>query len=160
MRTFFLLINIVFLSSCAVFQPKEFTVESLNEELLTLDRKPILFREVLEKNKGKKIFVQFFATYCPYSQRSFKDVLNFQKKNPKLEYVFLSVDHSYNDWKQGLESIHVKGEHYYVKKKGDEALGKFLKLKTIPRFLIIDEEGKIAVYKTSKVSNKLQNKAY
>ncbi|MDP2542452.1 hypothetical protein CSC81_12210 [Tenacibaculum discolor] len=158
MRTFFLLITIVFLSSCAVFQPKEFTFEPLKEELLTLDRKPILFKEVLEKNKDKKIFVQIFATYCPYSQRSFKDVLNFQKKNPELAYIFLSVDHSYHDWKRGLESIPVKGQHYYIQKKGKGTLGEFLKLKTIPRFLIIDEEGNISVYKLSKVSDKLQNK--
>ncbi|RKF04507.1 thioredoxin-like protein [Tenacibaculum lutimaris] len=155
MRTFFLLITIVFLSSCAVFQPKEFTLKPLNEELLTLDRKPILFKEVLEKNKGKKIFVQIFATYCPYSQRSFKDVLNFQKKNPELSYIFLSVDHSYHDWKRGLESIPVEGQHYYIQKKGKGALGEFLKLKTIPRFLVIDEGRNIKVFKSSKVSDKL-----
>ncbi|MGG6231047.1 TlpA family protein disulfide reductase [Tenacibaculum sp. SDUM215027] len=159
MRIFFILITVVFLSSCSVFQPKEFTSASLNEELLNLEREPISFQKVLEKNKGKKMLIQIFATYCPYSQRSFDDVLLFQKKNPRLEYVFLSVDHSYHDWKRGLESIPVKGQHYYIQKKGKGALGEFLKLKTIPRFLIIDKEGKIRVYKSSKVSDKLQNKA-
>jgi len=155
MRIFFLLITVVFLSSCAVFQPKKITLGPLNEELLTLDRKSILFKEVLEKNKGKKIFVQIFATYCPYSQRSFKDVLNFQKKNPELAYIFLSVDHSYHDWKRGLESIPVKGQHYYIQKKGKGTLGEFLNLKTIPRFLVIDEDRSIKVFKSSKVSDKL-----
>ncbi|AZJ33727.1 MULTISPECIES: TlpA family protein disulfide reductase [Tenacibaculum] len=155
MRTFFLLTIIVFLSSCAVFQPKHFTETSLNEELLTLERESISFKEILKRNKGKKIFVQIFATYCPYSQKSFKDVLSFQKKNSQFEYVFLSVDHSYHDWKRGLESIPVKGQHYYIQKKGKGELGKFLKLKTIPRFLIVDEEGSIEIFKSSKVSDKL-----
>lgn len=155
MRTFFLLTIIVFLSSCAVFQPKHFTETSLNEELLTLERESILFKEVLKRNKGKKIFAQIFATYCPYSQRSFKDVVSFQKKNSQFEYMFLSVDHSYHDWKRGLESIPVKGQHYYIQKKGKGELGKFLKLKTIPRFLIVDEEGSIEIFKSSKVSDKL-----
>jgi len=158
MRKFCLLIVIVFLSGCAVFQPKHFTQTSLNEELLTLERESIPFKEILKQNKGKKIFVQIFATYCPYSQRSFEDVVSFQKKNSELVYVFLSVDHSYHDWKRGLESIPVKGQHYYIPKKGKGELGEFLKLKTIPRFLMIDEEGKISVYKSSKVSDKLQNK--
>ncbi|MEE3999627.1 thioredoxin-like domain-containing protein [Tenacibaculum sp. FZY0031] len=158
MRKFGLLIAIVFLSSCAVFQPKHFTQTSLNEELLTLERKSTSFKEVLKQHKGKKIFIQIFASYCPYSQRSFEDVLLFQKKNPELTYVFVSVDHSYHDWKRGLESIFVKGQHYYLPKKGKGELGEFLNLKTIPRFLIIDEEGKIKVYKASKVSDKLQNK--
>ncbi|WP_047788440.1 TlpA family protein disulfide reductase [Tenacibaculum mesophilum] len=155
MRTFFLLTIIVFLSSCAVFQPKHFTETSLNEELLTLERESISFKEVLKRNKGKKIFAQIFATYCPYSQRSFKDVVSFQKNNPQFEYMFLSVDHSYHDWKRGLESIPVKGQHYYIQKKGKGELGKFLKLKTIPRFLIVDEEGSIEIFKSSKVSDKL-----
>ena len=159
MRIFFILIAAAFLTSCAVFQPKEFTSASLNEELLDLEREPVSFQGVLEKNKGKKILMQIFATYCPYSRRSFDDVLLFQKKNPELEYVFLSVDHSYHDWKRGLENIPVKGQHYYIQKKGEGVLGEFLKLKTIPRFLMIDEDRKIMVFKASKVSEKLQNKA-
>jgi len=155
MRTFFLLITIVFLSSCATFQPKHFTTEALKEELLTLERESISFQEILNQNQGKKIFIQIFATYCPYSQRSFKDVLSFQKKNPEFEYVFLSVDHSYHDWKRGLENIPVKGQHYYIQKKGKGALGKFLKLKTIPRFLVIDKSMNIKIFKSSKVSDKL-----
>ncbi|WP_417785453.1 TlpA family protein disulfide reductase [Tenacibaculum sp.] len=158
MRFFVLSLVFLTLTSCAVFQPENFTTEALREELLTLERNPISFQEVLNKNKGKKKFIQVFATYCPVSQDSFDDVLVFQKKNPELVYVFLSVDHSYHDWKRGLESIPVKGQHYYIPKKGKGELGEFLKLKTIPRFLIIDEEGKISVYKSSKVSNKLQNK--
>ena len=155
MRIFYLLISIIFLSSCAAFQPKHFTTEALKEELLTLERESISFQEILDQNQGKKLFVQIFATYCPYSQRSFKDVLLFQKQNPEFEYVFLSVDHSYHDWKRGLESIPVKGQHYYIQEKGKGELGEFLKLKTIPRFLVIDEDRNIKVFKSSKVSDKL-----
>ncbi len=140
------------MSSCTVFQPKHFTTEALNEELLTLERESISFQEVVKENKGKKIFVQIFANYCPVSQDSFEEVINFQKKHPDLAYVFLSVDHSYHDWKRGLEKIPVKGQHYYIQKKGVGELGKFLKLKTIPRFLVIDEKQQITVYKASKMS--------
>ncbi len=142
------------LASCA--SPKQFTNEALKENLLTLDRKPITFQEVLEKNKGKKIFAQIFASYCPVSQDSFDDVLKFQKENPDHTFIFLSVDHSYYDWKRGLEYVKPKGQFYYIEEKGDGALGKFLKLKSIPRFLKIDGQGNIVVYKTSKVSDKLK----
>ena len=157
MRFFVLSLVFLALTSCVVFQPKNFAPEALQEELLTLDRDSISFQEVLNKNEGKKKFIEVFATYCPVSQDSFDDVLAFQKKNPKIEYIFLSVDHSYFDWKRGLENIPVKGQHYYIPKKGKGALGKFLKLKTIPRFLVIDETGKIKVFKSSKVSKKIEN---
>lgn len=148
--------SILCLSSCAVFQSKRFSTNALQEKLVTLDRDSITVGELLLKNKGKTIFAQVFASYCPVSQDSFDDVLQFQKEHPEKAYIFLSVDHSYYDWKRGLKNIKPKGQFYYIPKKGDGALGKFLKLKSIPRFLKIDKEGKIKVFKSSKVSKKLK----
>lgn len=158
MKKYIALIVVFVCSSCAVFQPKHFTDMALNEVLQTTDRKEITFAEILQKNKGKKKVIQVFATYCPVSQDSFKDVAVFQEKNPSISYVFLSVDHSYLDWKRGLENIPVKGQHYYIPKKGKGALGAFLKLKTIPRFIVVDEKGKILLYKSSQVSEKITKK--
>lgn len=144
------------LMNCAAFQPKKFTKNALDEKLVTIERDSITFDEVLKKNKGKEMFVQIFATYCPVSQDSFEDVLAFQKENKNKEYVFLSVDHGYHDWKNGLKKIKPKGQFYYIPKKGEGALGKFLKLKSIPRFLNIDAKGNIKVFKTAKVTEKLK----
>lgn len=140
--------------SCAT--PKTFSDAALNDNLLNLERKSITFKEILERNKGKKVFMQIFASYCPVSQDSFDDVLQFQKENPDFNFVFLSVDHSYYDWKRGLENIKLDGQFYYIPEKGKGVLGKFLKLKSIPRFLKVDEKGNIEVFKTSKVSDKLK----
>ena len=142
--------------SCAVFEPNKFSENALNEQLLTTDRTPITLKEVLQKNIGKEKFIQLFATYCPVSQDSFYDVVKFQEENPEKAYIFLSVDHSYHDWKRGIENIAPKGEFYYIEKKGEGALAKFLKLKTIPRFLKIDTHQNIKVFKTSAVSSKLK----
>lgn len=158
MRFLLFIIGVLLFSSCAVFQPKSFNSEALNEELLTIKREPITFNGILKNNSGKKTFVQVFATYCPVSQDSFDDVVALQKENSEINYVFLSVDHSYHDWKRGLENIKVKGNHYYIPKKGKGQLGAFLKLKTIPRFLILDKNGEILLYKSSSVSERLKNK--
>jgi len=152
MKHLFFLILIT-LASCS---PKTFTKEVLNDELLTLDRKPISLKEVLNKNPDKEKFVQIFASYCQNSLNSFKDVLQFQKENPDKEYIFLSVDHGYHDWKRGLEYVKPKGSFYFIPKKGKGLLGQYLKIKTIPRFLKIDKAGNIKVFKTSKVTQKLK----
>lgn len=152
MRLFLLLVLFLTLQSCAVFHPKSFTKDALDEKLVTIDRDSISLRTILANNKGTQQFVQIFATYCPVSQDSFDDVLLFQKKNPSFNYVFLSVDHSYFDWKRALKDIPVKGQHYYIPKKGKGKLGTFLKLKTIPRFMILNEDGEIKRFKSSSVS--------
>lgn len=156
MKYTFPLLLLFILMSCATFQPKTFPQNALDEKLVTLDRDSISFQEILAKNSGKEKFVQIFASYCPISQDSFNDVLQFQKENPTKEYIFLSVDHTYHDWKRGLEYVKPKGQFYYIPKKDEGDLGKFLKIKSIPRFLKIDKQGNIKVYKTSKVSKRLE----
>ncbi|CAM1352329.1 TlpA family protein disulfide reductase [Tenacibaculum insulae] len=158
MRLFLFFTILLTLNGCAVFQPKNFSKEALSEKLVTTKRDSITLKEILQKNKGQKQFVQIFATYCPVSQDSFEDVVAFQKENPEIKYVFLSVDHSYFDWKRGLEKIAVKGQHYYIPKKGKGKLGAFLNLKTIPRFMILNANGEIELFKSSSVSKKVENK--
>lgn len=147
---YLVVISLLFVS-CGVFQPKKFNNLSLQEKLVTIERDSILFSNIVNNYKGKNTIIQLYASYCPFSQTSFKEVRQLQQSNSEINFVFLSVDHSYHDWKRGLESLEVKGEHFYIPKKGKGELGKFLKLKTIPRFLLIDKQGNIKVYKTAKV---------
>jgi len=156
MKYFVLLFFSILISNCATFQSKTFPQEVLNDKLLTLDRDSITFKEILDKQPDKTKFVQVFASYCPYSQDSFDDVLKFQEENPDKEYIFLSVDHGYHDWKRGLQYVKPKGSFYFIPEKGDGVLGKFLKINSIPRFMNIDKNGTIKTFKTSKVTEKLK----
>lgn len=142
--------------SCAAYQKQIFPPEIRAEKLITTARDSISFQNILDNHKGRQIFVQIFASYCPVSEKSFADVVRFQKQNSQKAYVFISVDHSYYDWKRALVRIKPKGYFYYLPKKENSLLAKFLKLKSVPRFLKINEQGRIVVFKSSKVSEKLQ----
>ena len=152
-KLFFLIVIVLAFIGCS---PKTFTNEVLNDKLITLERDSISVKEILNKNPDKDKFVQIFASYCQYSQNSFKEVLQFQKEHPEKEYIFLSVDHSYYDWKRGLEYVKPKGSFYFISEKDKGLLGQFLKIESIPRFLKITKEGNIKVFNTSKVSKKLK----
>lgn len=158
MRLVFLTLMISFFIGCATFQPEKFERQALEEMLLDVNRNEISFQEVIGKKEHQKKLIQIYASYCPISQESFKSVESFQNKNTNIDYVFLSVDHSYYDWKRGLEALKIKGRHYYIQEKGKGSLGQFLKLKTIPRFLIVDEEGSIILYKAPKLTETVQQK--
>ncbi len=152
MKFFPYIVTFILLTSCAIFHPQKFENNSLNEKILDINGDTLTLKTILSEAGEKKTFIQVYASYCPFSQDSFEDVLALQKKRNDIHYIFLSVDHSYQDWKRGLDDLKMKGKYYYVPKKGKGALGKFLKLKTIPRFLLLQPEGKINVYKTSKVA--------
>ncbi len=157
MRNIVIVLVAFLFTSCAVFQPKKMSVKSLEEKLITVDRSSITLKEILKNALKRETVIQVYASYCPFSQDSFKDVVKLQQNNKNIKYIFLSVDHSYHDWKRGLETLKVKGSHYYIPKKGKGEIANFLKLKTIPRFLLIDKKGKLIVFNTSKVS-KIESK--
>lgn len=157
MRIVVIVLVTLLFGSCAVFQPKKIPVKPLEEKLITINRESITLKDILESGLKRETIIQVYASYCPFSQDSFKDVVKLQQNNKKINYVFLSVDHSYHDWKRGLETLKVKGSHYYIPKKGKGEIAKFLKLKTIPRFLLIDKNGKLKVFNTSKLS-KIESK--
>ena len=153
MRYFVFIVLLSVLASCS---PKTFPEEVLNDKLLTLDRESITLKEILGKYPEKDKFVQIFTVYCQESLNSFNDVLQFQKEHPEKEYIFLSVDHGYHDWKRGLEYVKPKGSFYFIPKKDKGVLGQFLKIKSIPRFLNIDKDGNIKVFNISKVTQSLK----
>lgn len=144
------IISFLLFVGCGV-HPKTFSEKALNEKLVTINKDSVAFKDILYKNSNKTKFIQIFASYCPISHNSFRDVLKYQEKNPEINYIFLSVDHTFYDWKRGLQYIKPKGQFYYIPKKGKGALANFLKLKSVPRFLIIDKKGNIKVFKTSKI---------
>ncbi|SEB77451.1 hypothetical protein SAMN04489761_1729 [Tenacibaculum sp. MAR_2009_124] len=147
-----LILFLFILTGCGTFHPDRFNKSSLNEKLLSVDRESVMFSEILEHDSSQKTLIHIYASYCPFSQKSLEEIALFQKENKEVNYIFLSVDHSYFDWKRGLDNIPVKGQHYYIPTKGNGGLGDFLKLKEIPRFLILNENKEIKMFKSSKVS--------
>lgn len=155
MRVIVLLFLSVFFTGigCTVLQPKDFSQEALDAILVTTTKDTISLRKILRTSAAKKTVIQIYASYCPYSQNSFPKIKKLQEKTKDISYIFLSVDHSFNDWKRGLVSLKqkVSGQHYYLFKKGKGGMGEFLKLQSIPRFVLLNENGSIEIFKTAEV---------
>ncbi len=155
MRVIVLLFLSVFFAGtgCTVLQPKSFSQEALNTTLVSASKDSISLRKILRTYSAKKTVIEIYASYCPYSQNSFPKIKKLQEKTKDISYIFLSVDHSFYDWKRGLNSLkeRVSGEHYYLVEKGKGGIGDFLKLETIPRFVLLNENGSIEIFKTSEV---------
>jgi hypothetical protein len=69
-------------------------------------------------------------------------------------YVFLSLDKSKKSWKTSIERLKLQGDHYYMSTGKKGPLGTFLDLDWIPRYLIVDPQGEILVYRAIETSDK------
>jgi len=153
MKKIFLLLIIVFVS-CSD-DPKEFSEEANLEMLIGLDDSKITLREVLYQQKGKKIFIDVWASWCKDCIAGFPKVKELQKEFPDVVFLYLSVDISNPSWKRAIERYNLVGEHYNLPKGMNEGdFVDFVNLNWISRYMVIDEKGQIQLFKATDPSDK------
>lgn len=133
--------------SCESQEKVPFKKEALDNVMKTTTNEDITFKAILEKYKGKTIVVDVWASWCPDCVKGMPKVKTLQEKHPDLVYLFISMDKTYDAWLKGIEKYEVKGEHYLTSDGMKGVFGKAIDLDWIPRYMIVDKDGNIALYK-------------
>ena len=145
---------ILTLLSCSRERPTIFSEDSLNDELLTVDGQSTDLGEVLRENEGKVLFIDIWATWCKDCMVGFPEVKALQKEFAEVEFIFLSVDKNPAAWRKGVKKYNMQGQHYFIRSGWDGPIGDFVRLNWIPRYMIIDENGMIKLFKATKAGDK------
>jgi thiol-disulfide isomerase/thioredoxin len=147
------LIFIIFLVGCSVEEPTQFSKIVLKSKVYTIDNRTVSLKELLQKYRGKKVLIDVWASWCKDCVKGLPAVKNLQNSFPNVIFLFLSVDKSENAWKNGIQRFQIKGAHYQLPngmKSG--AFVDFIGLSWIPRYLVIDELGKITLFNATSAS--------
>jgi len=137
-----------------IYMTNSFNKTALDFNFLTLDDKEIPFKKILEDNKGKTIVIDFWASWCPDCIKGFHSLKKAQKMYPDASYIFISFDKTQEAWKQAINKYDLKGAHYFSKDKMNGEFGKAIDLDWIPRYIIINKEGKIVDFKSIAADDK------
>ncbi len=160
MKKFFASLAIIAAFSCTNAQKTEFSKEALSEKLLTTDGNKIAFQEILNHNKGKVILIEVWASWCSDCVKAMPKLKELQKNNPEVTYMFISMDKTTDKWIQGINNHELKGEQYFANDGMKGTFAKSIDLDWIPRYIVIDKTGKIAIYRAietdfDKINNTL-----
>jgi thiol-disulfide isomerase/thioredoxin len=162
-KLFLILLISIGIASCEA--QTSFSKQSLSEKLTDSNGKKISFKNILKKHKGKPVVIEIWASWCSDCVKAMPSVKEMQANNTNVEYIFISMDKTFDKWKAGIEKHELTtGNHYWV----DDALGmkgafgKSINLDWIPRYIIIDKTGKIVVYRAietefEKINNTLKS---
>jgi thiol-disulfide isomerase/thioredoxin len=150
----FFFLFLVVLVGCNFQSPTAFSEEVLNDSFLDVNNKSIELKEILNNNKGQKILINAWASWCRDCVAGFPNLKEFQKNNPTVKYVFLSTDRSVFSWKKAIKKYNIKGEHYFMKNGLNSDFGDFLNSNWIPRYLVVNENGAISLFKAKKITDK------
>lgn len=136
--------------------PTTFSEEALNDTFITLQGDSVQFKDILEANKGKTIVIDVWASWCKDCIGGMPKVKALQGKFKNATYIFLSLDKTEESWKKGIEKYDVQGEHYFMQSGWKGPFGTYIVLDWIPRYMVIDANGKIKVFKAIEADdNKL-----
>ena len=155
-KIIYLLIMVAGVLSCKKETPKTFSEEALNDTFITLTGDSIQFRDILEEHKGKTLVLDIWASWCSDCIKGMSKVKVLQGNFKDPTYIFLSLDKSQESWKKGIIKYNVLGKHYFMQSDWKGPFGSFLELDWIPRYLVVDPEGNIKVFKAVEADdNKL-----
>lgn len=133
--------------SCSQAQQTEFKAEALSNTMKTVENTDITFQEILKKYEGKTIVIDVWASWCSDCIKGMPKVKDLKQKYPDVTYLFISMDKNYEAWTKGIEKYDVQGEHYLTTDGMKGVFGKSIKLDWIPRYMVVDKTGKIALFK-------------
>ena len=144
----------VFLFSCGIFAQKvpdvlktEFSKEALAQKITSLEGKKFSISEVLKKHEGKVLIIDFWASWCRDCILALPSTKVLKENNPEIEFVYFSLDRSHEQWKKGLEKYHLSAnENYWFDEGWKNNFNNFVDLNWVPRFIMVDQKGKIAKY--------------
>lgn len=149
---YLVLVCLVFFS-CDAQEPATFSDEALNDTFITLEGQEITFKNILETHKGSTLVIDIWASWCKDCLGGMPKVKVLQKQHEEVTYVFLSLDKTQEAWKKGIKKYNVVGEHYFMQSGWKGPFGDFVRLDWIPRYMVVDKEGNIKLYKAVKADD-------
>lgn len=98
--------------------------------------------------RGKVVYVDVWATWCGPCRAEFPNsrvLKNEYKDEEDLVFMYVSIDSNKSAWKKYLENDRdFTGEHLFVEGDWDSEICEAYNIMAIPRYLLIDKDGKIA----------------
>jgi thiol-disulfide isomerase/thioredoxin len=113
----------------------------------------------LDDFKGKYVYVDVWATWCSpciAEIPAFK-ALQEEFKNRNIVFVSVSVDAGKAAWETMLKEQNLEGIQLYAGTGSTSSIMRDYNIRGIPRYILIDREGKIIDVNASRPSGKIRN---
>ena len=120
---------------------------SQNLNLKTKSNDKLNFHEVIEKNKGKILYVDFWASWCAPCRRamSASKQLREDYKNTDIVFIYIALNDKTKEWKKASleEGLDLYKHNYIVENSNSSKFVDDLKLYSIQRYLLYNYNGKL-----------------
>ena len=121
----------------------EFTARDISGKIISLS-----------DYKGKFVYVDIWATWCPPCRKEipFLADLEYHMNDKNVVFISISLDKDSIAWANMVKDKNMKGIQLLADKAWNSDIAKSYVVKNIPRFLLIDPDGKIINQNASRPS--------
>lgn len=112
------------------------------------DNNKIKYADILEKHKGKVIYVDMWASWCAPCRKEIKKTKKIKEKyiNSEIEFIYITMDLDKEMCTKAIEKDGVieKDKNYYIIDiEKDEKYKEIKRNGSIPHFLIYNKKGEL-----------------
>ncbi|MCG2431966.1 TlpA family protein disulfide reductase [Aequorivita xiaoshiensis] len=109
----------------------------------------------LENLRGNIIYIDFWATWCKPCLSEIKPSSQLQEKLKDKEIKFLNIciESEYNTWKRMVLNQNIEGINLFADKEIEKKLKEDYMIQALPRYVIIDKNGKIYDFSAKRPSD-------
>ncbi|HRD59110.1 MAG TPA: TlpA disulfide reductase family protein [Ferruginibacter sp.] len=101
----------------------------------------------LHQLEGKYVLIDFWASWCAPCMKNIPDLISIYNKfnSKRFTIIGVSLDDKLSKWKASIKKHNLKWVNISDLKGWDGLLVKYLKINAIPRYILLDPDGKIIV---------------
>jgi thiol-disulfide isomerase/thioredoxin len=131
----------------------------LEQELKTPKGKTITLAQVLAVSDV--VYLDFWTTSCAkcLSEIPAQQQLMAELEGAQIKFVRISFDQDEKAWAKAISKMKIEGDHYLIPEGFSSAIAQYLSFNEIPRYIILDKEGRLVTRRASQPSLLLQNKS-
>jgi thiol-disulfide isomerase/thioredoxin len=115
-------------------------------EIYNLNGEAFSFADIIRKNTGKVIYIDFWASWCSPCIDEFPSSTSLAKKyaTKDIVFIYISLDKNRNLWESALKRLSInQDQSYLVPTAFSSKLASRFKISSIPRYILIGKDGKV-----------------
>ncbi|HEX2933885.1 MAG TPA: TlpA disulfide reductase family protein [Bacteroidales bacterium] len=115
----------------------------------------LLLESLKQRYKNKILYIDFWGTWCGPCFGELKKSEELKKRQPfkNIVFVYLCCNSDKDSWEKKIRELKISGEHILLNSTQTKDLYLKFAISGIPRFVLIDKQGKIVNYHAPRPTN-------